>query len=181
VGETSKARERRTREGWFLKYIVCPGVDVGGGADALGLGLDVYDMNFGDGRDATFMADIPDDNYNTVYASHVLEHLDAPKIALQNWFRVLKPGGHLIVCVPHKGLYEKKDSPPSRWNPEHKTFWIASGECEWPTMGLVDTVKQAIPEANVVSLRIINDGYDHSLPDDVHPVGEYSIEIIVKK
>ena len=43
-----------------------------------------------------------DDSVDLVYASHMLEYFtygDA-KAALTEWFRVLKPGGQLNVCVP---------------------------------------------------------------------------------
>ena len=45
---------------------------------------------------------IPDETYNFVAASHVLEHLTNPLRALQEWKRVLAPGGALLVVVPDK-------------------------------------------------------------------------------
>jgi SAM-dependent methyltransferase len=45
---------------------------------------------------------IPDGTYNFVAASHVLEHLTNPLRALQEWKRVLAPGGALLVVVPDK-------------------------------------------------------------------------------
>lgn len=38
----------------------------------------------------------------TIYSSHVFEHIpreDAPRV-LAEWYRVLKPGGKLYICVP---------------------------------------------------------------------------------
>lgn len=35
-----------------------------------------------------------------VLASHVLEHCFDPLMALRNWLRVLKPGGHILMAVP---------------------------------------------------------------------------------
>lgn len=44
-----------------------------------------------------------DETFSDLYASHVLEHFDyvgeIPK-ALREWFRVLAPGGRLLVSVP---------------------------------------------------------------------------------
>jgi SAM-dependent methyltransferase len=45
---------------------------------------------------------IPDEEYSFVLASHVLEHVANPLRALQEWTRVLKPKGTLLVVVPHK-------------------------------------------------------------------------------
>ena len=42
----------------------------------------------------------PDDRFELIYASHVMEHLAAPRFFLKNCLRVLKPGGILRVAVP---------------------------------------------------------------------------------
>jgi SAM-dependent methyltransferase len=45
---------------------------------------------------------IPDETYNFVLASHVLEHVANPLRALREWKRVLKVGGALAVIVSDK-------------------------------------------------------------------------------
>ena len=45
---------------------------------------------------------VPDASYDFVVASHVLEHIANPLRALQEWKRVLRPGGALIILVPNK-------------------------------------------------------------------------------
>ena len=42
----------------------------------------------------------PDDSVDEIYASHVLEHVPMGSKALEEWLRVLKPGGMLTVAVP---------------------------------------------------------------------------------
>lgn len=42
----------------------------------------------------------PDDHFDVVIASHVLEHLQNARRALADWNRVLAPGGALILGVP---------------------------------------------------------------------------------
>ncbi len=44
--------------------------------------------------------DFPDNSFDVITASDVLEHLEDEKRALQEWRRVLKPGGVLLVFVP---------------------------------------------------------------------------------
>jgi ubiquinone/menaquinone biosynthesis C-methylase UbiE len=45
---------------------------------------------------------VPDASYDFVVASHVLEHIANPLRALQEWKRVLKPGGALLALVPDR-------------------------------------------------------------------------------
>ena len=52
--------------------------------------------------EASDLSSLPDDKYDFVLASHALEHIANPLRALQEWQRVLKPGGVLLVIVPDK-------------------------------------------------------------------------------
>ncbi|MGI9344168.1 MAG: class I SAM-dependent methyltransferase [Gammaproteobacteria bacterium] len=53
--------------------------------------------------DAKDMSQFPDDTFDQVYASHVLEHFDYTgdlSVALAEWHRILEPGGQLLLSVP---------------------------------------------------------------------------------
>lgn len=180
-GETWKAKKRREREGWFEQYAPPdqPGIDIGCQEDELNEKFRKWDYIFGDG-DATFMEGVEDNTYTTVYASHVLEHIADPVTAIQNWYRITKPGGHLIILVPHRDLYEKKTVLPSNWNPEHKWFFLPDRSDPPYTLGLNYLISLALPGANVVSFRVLDEGYVE-YPPNVHALGEYSIEAIIKK
>ncbi len=54
--------------------------------------------------DGETLATIGDETQDFVIANHVLEHTQDPLGTLQNWFRVLKPGGVLFMAVPEKRL-----------------------------------------------------------------------------
>jgi SAM-dependent methyltransferase len=45
---------------------------------------------------------IPEGAYDALLASHVLEHLANPLGALREWRRILRPGGHVLLIVPHR-------------------------------------------------------------------------------
>ncbi|NBP39759.1 MAG: class I SAM-dependent methyltransferase [Betaproteobacteria bacterium] len=44
--------------------------------------------------------DYPDKSFDRLIATHVLEHIYQPQIALKEWRRVLKPGGLLSILIP---------------------------------------------------------------------------------
>jgi predicted SAM-dependent methyltransferase len=50
----------------------------------------------------------PDASQDTVFASHVLEHIEDWAASLVDWYRVLKIGGYMVIAVPHRDLYERK-------------------------------------------------------------------------
>ncbi len=49
-----------------------------------------------DGANTSF----PDDHFDVILASDVLEHIQDDHVALQEWMRVLKPKGRLVIFVP---------------------------------------------------------------------------------
>lgn len=53
-------------------------------------------------REATHLRDVGSEHYDFVLSSHTLEHTANPLLALAEWKRVLRPGGTLILIVPHK-------------------------------------------------------------------------------
>jgi SAM-dependent methyltransferase len=52
--------------------------------------------------EAAELGAIGDDSYDAVLASHVIEHIANPLAALEQWRRVVRPGGHVLLVVPHK-------------------------------------------------------------------------------
>lgn len=179
-GETSKAFERRMREGWFVKHAQNLGIDIGCGDCPLTDEVQKWDLTLGN-SDATFMEGIPDDFFSYVYSSHLLEHLTDPITALRNWWRILRPGGKLIVIVPHRDLYEKKTLLPSRFNGAHKHFFLPLNHEPPHTLGLLQVVTEAIGRFEFHSLQTLDDGYVSGDSATIHPGGEYSIELIVIK
>lgn len=53
-------------------------------------------------HDATHLASIRDRSYDFLLASHILEHVANPLLALEEFHRVLKPGGSVLVLVPNQ-------------------------------------------------------------------------------
>ena len=112
---------------------------------------------------------------DAVFASHCLEHITDFHNAFRDWHRVLRPGGFLIIMVPHKFLYEKKVDLPSNYNGDHKRFYTPSS--------LMKEVEASLPP-NSYRLRHLVDndaGYDYALPPGRHSGGCYEIELVIEK
>jgi len=178
--ETLLESDRRNREGYFSRYFKGSGIDIGCGTDKVTPDCRAWDQMFGHG-DATLLAGVEDASFDWVYSSHCLEHLTDAHTALTNWWRVLKNGGHLIVCVPHRDLYERKDHLPSLYNGDHKHFWLPIYGEPPCTFGLVEVFRNAVKGPyQLISLRELSSG-PALAPMDAHPIGPYSIEMIVRK
>lgn len=176
-GESSKANARRQREGFFDKFCKGRGLDIGYGGDLLTPDCTGWDYENGD---AQYLNGIKDASFDFVYSSHTIEHMVDPQTALHNWWRVVKPGGHLIVYLPHRDLYEKKMTLPSRWNDDHKHFFMPDADEPPDTLGVRPLIERSLPGLELVYLRVCDEGWTISDPE-VHSNGEYSIEFVAKK
>lgn len=179
--ETSKAKARRLREGFFDRFIKGKGIDIGCAADPLTPDCDRYDDDLPGCGDATLMHNATNAKYDWVYNSHLIEHLHDPSKGVRNWIRILKPGGYLIIYAPHRDLYERKKELPSRWNEDHK-FFLLPDRIEPPhTKSLAEIVQTATDKGmELIYLKRCDEGWD-PVPDDVHAHGEYSIEGVWRK
>jgi len=52
--------------------------------------------------DATDLTRLPAGSYDVVISSNNLEHVANPFKAIDEWLRVLRPGGHLLLVLPRK-------------------------------------------------------------------------------
>ena len=176
-GETAKAHARRMREGFFAKYCSGRGLDIGYGGDLLCDNCVGWDREHGD---AQFLARLADASFDFVYSSHTLEHVADASLALRNWYRVVIPGGYLILFVPDRDLYEKRLTLPSRWNPDHRRFFLLDRDEPPDTIGLLPLIERVLPDAKVLEARRCADG--HTINDPArHSDGEYSLEVILRK
>lgn len=176
-GETSKAHARRAREGFFTKYCQGFGLDIGYGGDPVVSNVRGWDFEHGD---AQLLRGLDDHSFDFVYSSHLLEHLPDVELALRNWSRVLKPGGFLLLYLPHRDLYEKKTTLPSRFNEDHAHFFLPDRDEAPDTLGLIPLVRRVIPELEIIDCRVCDEGYINP-GADLPSSGEFSIELIARK
>ncbi|MBE0596945.1 MAG: methyltransferase domain-containing protein [Desulfuromonadales bacterium] len=104
-------------------------------------------LNIAGGRNIDYVLDatqplpFPDGTFVEVFSSHVLEHLPwySTERILQEWVRILKPGGQLQIWVPDalkicstilEAEEDLLDTPPDGWrklNPDDDPYLWAAG------------------------------------------------------
>ena len=177
--EAAKNLDRRQREGFLETYLSGDAIlDIGyKGGDpkstpitdkAIGIDLDYPGYA---GKTLPF----PDASQDSVFASHVLEHIEDWAASLADWYRVLKIGGHMVIAVPHRDLYERKSSLPSRFNKDHKRFYTPAS--------LLGEIEDALPVGGyrIRLLKDVDDGFDYAISPDRHAAGCYEIELVLQK
>ena len=177
--EARKSYALKLQDGFIQKYLSGGAIlDIGyrGYEDdvvpivpqAIGVDLDYPGY---DGRTLPFA----DGSQDAVFSSHCLEHADDCRAAIAEWFRVLKTDGFLIIAVPHKYLYERRLTPPSRWNADHRRFFTPAT--------LLLRIEEALPPNSYRIRHLVDNdfGYVYSIPPDSHPGGCCEIEVVVQK
>ena len=178
--ETSKAYRRRFQDGYFQRVFLGRGIDIGCGDDPVTPDCVRWDLEQGDAQE---LPGLPPETFDWVYSSHCLEDLADPGRALQRWWEVLKPGGHLLAVVPDEDLYEQ-GSWPSRFNAGHRwSFTIHKSESWSPvSLSLVELLA-GLPRHQVLWLKTCDSGYDYGggVWDRTHGPAEAAIEACVLK
>lgn len=73
-------------------------VDPGGVAAAQARGVSVHQGQLAE-------ANFPDHHFDAVHSAHVIEHVHDPAALLRECFRILKPGGKLVVITPNTASF----------------------------------------------------------------------------
>lgn len=173
--ETRKNDAERERSGFYHKYFQGHGLDIGCGPGNLPVlpsatGVDKNYPGY-DERNLPF----EDGSQDYVYNSHCLEHIEDSRHAIQEWMRVLRDYGYLIICVPHMYLYEKKKNLPSDFNRDHKRYYTPSSLLHEIEFALAPNTYR------VRHLRDNDDGFDYRIPPHQHSNGSYEIECVIQK
>jgi SAM-dependent methyltransferase len=79
-------------------------------------------------RESTNLQGIENSNYEFVLASHTLEHTANPIKALREWIRVLKPGGAIVVVLPHYRHTFDHQRQPTQFNHMLEDYESGVGE-----------------------------------------------------
>lgn len=111
MNEVSKIRDK------VLPYLGTHCIDIGCGnskvkPEAIGVDgrkLDGVDIVTDDLYNLSKI--IPPDSCTSVFGSHNLEHLRHDSLALDDWAKLIKPGGYLILYLPDGDYYNNDNNP----------------------------------------------------------------------
>ncbi len=158
--ESSKTRSVRGPD-FEATYLAGTVLDIGSGRDVVVPHAQPFDQQEGDAN--RILHYLEPGSFDTVHSSHCLEHMLDAEQALQDWWQLVKPGGHLIIVVPHEDLYEQ-GKWPSIFNPDHKTTFRLNSSRTWSprSFDLYDLVG-LLPGAKIVAAEVQDDGYKHDL------------------
>ena len=196
--ETSKSMFRKLNDSRFAtRYLRGNGIDIGAGHDSLNAYGEFFPLmktcrtwDIDDG-DAELMASISDDSFDFIHSSHCLEHMRNPLVALNNWLRILKPGGHLIAIVPDEDLYEQGVFP-SAFNPDHRYSFTIYKQKSWNhrSINLVELLASVEYPIQVLKIELLDATFRYGwafanqkkrIDQTATPIAECAIEFIVRK
>ena len=102
-------------------------LDIGGASAPIGYGeiLDTAEIDIW-GRRVKYHDENICKKFDTVFASHILEHYEFPAVHLRRWHGLLKDGGHLILQVP--SMYNIMNHP--LFNENHHCVFTIDGDVE---------------------------------------------------
>ena len=78
------------------KYCIGKGIDIGGGK------WPFCERVVDSGNEDAL--NFNGEDYDFIFSSHCLEHLDKPRVALRYWLTKLRPGGVLFLYLPHPDM-----------------------------------------------------------------------------
>jgi SAM-dependent methyltransferase len=99
----------------------------------LGVGLDVGGWNWPlpgaivvDRKNGGDAMNLPEGEWDFIFSSHCLEHLENPIAALEHWKKHIIPGGVLFLYLPHPDMLYWRTTR----NRKHLHQWVPD-EMEW--------------------------------------------------
>jgi len=197
MNETSKSIFSKIKDARYsTRYLVGHGVDIGAGNDGLHNFAELFPLmkscrpwDLEDG-DAQYMQSVSDNSYDFVHSSHCLEHMNNPVVALNNWLRILKVGGHLICTIPDEDLYEQGYFP-SRYNADHKFTFTIYKKRSWSfrSINIFELLAGSDFDLKIIKVELLDATYRYSMRGDSLPppdqsasaIGECAIEIVLQK
>jgi len=149
-GEVDHCRHR------LLKYCSGQGLDMGCGNSKIrvdAIGIDLYNPNADMNIDARVLDQYPDEHFDYIFSSHLLEELENTEGTLREWLRILKIGGNIVLYQADKDVYYPMGDP--RCNSGHKHHFCIQSLTEiFNKIGGVKVIHSNIPQNSEWSFEL---------------------------
>jgi predicted SAM-dependent methyltransferase len=189
--EQSKAAERRAKDWHYPNlYFVGNGLDVGSGPDGLSRLRHAYpkiaelrEWDLEDG-DAQYLTGVEAESLDFLSASHVLEHMTHPWVAIVNWMHALKVGGYAIITVPDFEMYERRVWLSQHGVGHHWAFGIDIPHYERQQINILEMLRSISATAAVERITVLRQHFDPTLPTNVDQSlgpAECAVEIVLRR
>ncbi len=160
MDEASKTRKLRGQD-FERRFLSGTVIDIGAGKDPVCSRAEVFDVADGDANFITRYR--APGTYDTVHSSHCLEHMFRPDEAIREWWSLVKPGGYLVVVVPHEDLYEQ-GIWPSMFNRDHKVSFRLGGDSSWSPVSFdIGKLVRELPGSTLIGAEVQDFAYRHDL------------------
>jgi SAM-dependent methyltransferase len=159
--DEAKKTNRVRSAGFRRRYFAGTVIDIGCGTDLVCDDATPFDQAQGDAQ--RILDYFGPESFDTVHSSHCLEHMADVTAALTQWWALVKPGGHLVLVVPHEDLYEQ-GAWPSLFNRDHKATFRVGKKGSWSPVSFdIGELVEHLPRANIIEICVQDAGLDHSL------------------
>ena len=167
--ESSKTKQIRNDQ-FYSKYLSGKVIDIGGGNDPVVESAEVFDLSEGDAQH--ILRYKKKQNFDCVYSSHCLEHMTDVESALSEWWELVKPGGFMIIVVPHEDLYEQKIWPSVFAGGHNATFRLNSDTSWSPVSYDLSSLVSKLENSEIISSDVQDFNYDYQLMGKrITPIG----------
>lgn len=189
AAETTKSTKRRIKDPFFQNIFKGNLIDIGAGEDILDKNSfenieSVEDFDLKDGDAQKISQSRKENSYDVVHSSQCLEHMRDVNEALNEWIKITKEGGHLVITIPDFHLYEQGNWP-SIYNHDHKfTFTIESEDHQRGNhINVKEWLEGFTDKVDVLRVDLIDTNYDYSKKnvDQTRGDAEAFIEIVLRK
>ena len=160
MDEAAKTNRLRSEE-FKCRYFSGRVIDIGCGPDLVVPHAVPFDLAQGDAQ--RILDYFAPQSFDCVHSSHCLEHMRDVAAALAQWWALVKPGGFLVLVVPHEELYEQ-GAWPSIFNADHKaTFNLGKRNAASAVSYDIAALVEGLPDARIIDACVQDHGLDYSL------------------
>ena len=150
------------------------GIDIGCGPDPISANVERFDIADGDANE---ICKYVHKQFDFVFSSHCLEHMQNPFYTLRQWWNLVKENGYLYIVVPDEDLYEQGRFP-SRYNPDHKwTFTLLKQR--GPNIKSINIIEliSSLKDARILKIEVQDHHYNYNVKNADQTLGEATAQI----